>query len=90
MESVRVTDSTGGFRLATLFFGSAGQINYLVPEGTADGLAKVSVEMSGEEMASGTVQINPPLPRTLSGRGEVDVTLTVDGLPANVVTVSIQ
>ena len=31
-----------------------------------------------------------PLPRSLSGRGEVDVTLTVDGLPANVVTVNIQ
>ena len=188
--SVRVTDSTGGFRLAPLFFVSAGQINYLMPEGTAAGLAKVSVERSGQEVASGTVQINSvapalfsadasgqgpaaasflrvdsegsrtpaeltfdrdtrvsipidlgaegdqvflllfgtgfrgftsevragvggesvpvlgalpqgqfvgldqvnlgPLPRSLSGRGEVDVTLTVDGLPANVVTVNIQ
>ena len=188
--SVRVTDRTGGFRLAPLFFVSAGQINYLMPEGTAAGLAKVSVERSGQEVASGTVQINAaapalfsadetgqgpafasflrvdsegsrtpealtfdrdtrvsipidlgaegdqvflllfgtgirgftaevgsevggesvpvlgalpqgqfvgldqvnlgPLPRTLSGRGEVDVTLTVDGLPANVVTVNIQ
>ena len=187
--SVRVTDSTGGFRLASLFFVSPGQINYLMPEGTAAGLAKVSVEVSGQEVASGTIQINAvapalfsadasghgpaaalflrvdsdgsdppvrtfdpdtrasipidlgpesdqvflllfgtgirgftsevgaavggesvpvlgalpqgqfvgldqvnlgPVPRTLSGRGEVAVTLTVDGLPANVVTVNIQ
>ena len=187
--SVRVTDNTGGFRLAPLFFVSPGQINYLMPEGTATGLAKVSVEISGQEVASGNVQINSvapalfsadasgqgpaaalflrvdsdgsdppvrtfdpdtrasipidlgpesdqvflllfgtgirgftsevgaavggesvpvlgalpqgqfvgldqvnlgPLPRSLSGRGEVDITLTVDGLPANVVTVNIQ
>ena len=187
--SVRVTDSTGGCRLASLFFVSPGQINYLMPEGTAAGLAKVSVEISSQEVASGNVQINPvapalfsadasgqgpaaasflrvdsdgfrsqaltfdadtrasipidlgaqddqvflllfgtgirgftsevtaavggesvpvlgaqpqgqfvgldqvnvgPLPPTLSGRGEVDVSLTVDGLPANVVTVNVQ
>lgn len=32
----------------------------------------------------GVDQINALLPRTLSGRGEVDVALTVDGKPANV------
>ena len=64
--SVRVTDSTGGFRLAPLFFVSAGQINYLMPEGTAAGLAKVSVERGVQEVASGTVQINSVAPALFS------------------------
>ena len=64
--SVRVTDSAGGFRLAPLFFVSAEQINYLMPDGTAAGLAKVSVEMSGQEVASGTVQINSVAPALFS------------------------
>ena len=39
----------------------------------------------------GLDQVNlGPLPPTLSGRGEVNITLTVDGLPANVVTANIQ
>ncbi|MCP4249222.1 MAG: hypothetical protein GY778_19435, partial [bacterium] len=31
-----------------------------------------------------------PLPASLAGAGEVDIVLTVDGLPANTVTVMIQ
>jgi uncharacterized protein (TIGR03437 family) len=38
----------------------------------------------------GLDQINALLPRTLSGRGEVDVALTVDGRAANVVRINIK
>jgi hypothetical protein len=41
--SVRVTDSQGQARLAQLFFVSPGQINYLVPAGSALGWAWVEV-----------------------------------------------
>jgi uncharacterized protein (TIGR03437 family) len=44
--------------------------------------------------ASGFVgldQVNlGPLPRSLAGAGEVKIALSVDGVPANVVTVNIQ
>ncbi len=41
---VSVTDSAGVERPAPLFFVSPGQINYLVPAGTAPGVAKVQVQ----------------------------------------------
>ncbi|MBI3934880.1 MAG: hypothetical protein HY316_09310 [Acidobacteria bacterium] len=39
---------------------------------------------------AGLDQVNVALPRSLAGRGEADVLLTVDGLPANTVTVNIR
>lgn len=38
----------------------------------------------------GLDQINLLLPRSLAGRGEVDVSVNVDGLPANIVKISIK
>jgi uncharacterized protein (TIGR03437 family) len=38
---------------------------------------------------AGLDQVNIPLPRTLIGRGVVDVVLTVDGQPSNVVQINI-
>ena len=35
-------------------------------------------------------QVNVMLPRSLAGRGNVDVLLTVDGLYANIVTINIR
>ena len=64
--SVKVTDSTRTERLAALFFVSASQINYLIPEGTETGLALVNVERDGQVVASGTVQINPVAPALFS------------------------
>ena len=64
--SVRITDSSGGFRLAPLFFVNAEQINYLVPEETSEGLALVAVEIGGQQVASGTVRINPVAPALFS------------------------
>jgi len=52
------------------------------------------VGVAGPVPAPGFVgldQVNlGPLPRSLAGAGEVEIALTVDGLPANVVTVNIQ
>lgn len=42
--TVTVIDSTGTSRLAPLFFVSAGQVNYEVPEGTAPGIAHIVIQ----------------------------------------------
>ena len=58
--------------------------------------AKVGGENAGVEYAGpqgefvGLDQVNVLLPRSLAGRGEVDVVLTVDGKTANTVTVNIK
>ncbi|MEK7830734.1 MAG: SMP-30/gluconolactonase/LRE family protein, partial [Acidobacteriota bacterium] len=41
--SVKVTDSAGTERLASLFFVAAGQVNYLIPPGTALGAATATI-----------------------------------------------
>ena len=38
----------------------------------------------------GLDQANVRIPRSLAGRGDVDVVLTVDGQPANVVRVNVK
>jgi uncharacterized protein (TIGR03437 family) len=48
------------------------------------------VEYAGEQGAAGLDQVNVVLPRSLAGRGEVDVVLTVEGQAANTVRVNIQ
>ena len=39
---------------------------------------------------TGLDQVNLRLPRSLAGRGEVDVVANVDGVPANVVRVAVK
>jgi uncharacterized protein (TIGR03437 family) len=56
-RSVKVRDSVGAERLAPLFFVSPGQINYLVPSGTAAGLATVTVNNGDSIVATGLVSI---------------------------------
>lgn len=55
--TVTVTDSGGTARPAQLFFVSPGQINYLIPAGTALGTATVNVESGAGASATGTVEI---------------------------------
>ncbi|HMV48878.1 MAG TPA: hypothetical protein PKD31_14065, partial [Blastocatellia bacterium] len=43
-----------------------------------------------QDSFAGLDQINARLPRTLAGRGEVDIVVNVDGLAANVLKVSIK
>ena len=59
---VRITDSEGTQYLAQLFFVAPGQINYLIPEDAAPGLALVIVEIDGQEVARGTLRINDVAP----------------------------
>ncbi|MGH9802612.1 MAG: hypothetical protein ACRD82_19780, partial [Blastocatellia bacterium] len=85
--------------------GPPGEQVYLILFGTGERglstLAAVSLKVGGTDVpvlfvgvAPGFVgldQINAgPLPRSLAGRGEVDVVLTVDGKAANTVKVSIK
>ncbi len=55
--SVRVKDSAGVERLASLFFVSGGQINLQIPPGTANGSATVMVLGGGGAISVGTIQV---------------------------------
>src|SRR5260370_12285177 len=52
--SVSVTDSAKASRLAPLFYVSPNQINFVVPDGTATGMATVTI-MNGEPMPPSTM-----------------------------------
>jgi uncharacterized protein (TIGR03437 family) len=54
---VKVTDSLGVERLAPLFFVSPTQINFAVPNGTADGAARITVWNNGAIVSTESVQI---------------------------------
>ncbi|MFN0107571.1 MAG: PQQ-dependent sugar dehydrogenase [Blastocatellia bacterium] len=70
---VTVTDSAGTNRNAPLFFVSPTQVNYLVPAGTANGNATVTITNWNGVVSRGAVQINPVAPGLFtansSGRG---------------------
>ena len=64
--TVKVTDSNGVERLAPLFFVSPSQINYLVPDQTAEGLATVTITNTQGKSAKGLLQINATAPSIFS------------------------
>lgn len=70
---ITVTDSAGTNRAAQLFFVSPTQANYLIPAGTASGIATVTITSWSGALSRGTVQINPVAPGLFtansSGRG---------------------
>ncbi|MDQ2900089.1 MAG: hypothetical protein M3Y07_09845, partial [Acidobacteriota bacterium] len=55
--TVRVKDSAGVERLAPIFFVSPGQVNYLIPAGSAAGMATITIGQ-----ATGSVPINSIAP----------------------------
>ncbi|MBI1761408.1 MAG: choice-of-anchor D domain-containing protein [Acidobacteria bacterium] len=55
--TVRVRDSVGVERLAPLFFVSANQINYQLPQGTAVGAATLTIASGDGTVSTGTMQI---------------------------------
>ena len=60
--AVRAQDSAGTERAAQLFYVSPSQINYVVPSGTATGLATITVTTQGQTTAAGTLQIDTVAP----------------------------
>ncbi len=59
--SVRITDNKGVERLAGLFFVSPNQINYLLPAGLAEGIARVTVTANGKT-SIGLIDVAPIAP----------------------------
>ena len=59
---VLLTDSMGVEHLASLFFVSANQVNYLVPGTAASGSATVRIESEDGAVSSGSINIEFPTP----------------------------
>lgn len=68
--SVRVTDSAGQMRTAPLFFVSPGQLNFLVPAGTAQGLARLEIVRDGRTVTKGQMIVDPVSPALFSANGD--------------------
>jgi uncharacterized protein (TIGR03437 family) len=59
---VKVRDAAGTDRDAGLFFVAPSQINYVIPEGTGNGTATITVRRSGADVAQGTLTIESVAP----------------------------
>lgn len=55
--TVRVRDNNGVNRLAPLFFVAPAQVNYLIPAGTANGAATITITAGDGSISVGTVNI---------------------------------
>ncbi len=87
--TVRVRDGAGVERLAPLFFVAPGQVNYLVPLGTAAGEAEVTVTSGDGAVSIGKVRIAPVAPglfaANANGQGvaaAVALRVRADGTPS--------
>lgn len=60
--TVLVKDALGVERLSQLFFASAGQVNFLVPTGTADGSATITVISGAGKVSIGSTRISTVAP----------------------------
>lgn len=63
---VAVRDSLGTTRYAPLFYAGPGQINFLLPGGTAPGQARINVTTGIGEAAAGVIEIEPIAPALFS------------------------
>ncbi len=81
--SVSVVDSTNITHLAQLFYVSPGQINFLIPETAAVGVARLRVMNDGEQVAEGDLSIVESSPAIFtvasSGNGLAAALTTYDG-----------
>jgi uncharacterized protein (TIGR03437 family) len=104
-EPVAVYDpARGAFTARPIAFGSPGEELYLVLFGTGirslSSLAGVSALIGGSAAEviyagrqfefAGLDQINLRLRPELAGRGEVEIALTIDGRPVNMVTINLK
>jgi uncharacterized protein (TIGR03437 family) len=55
--ALSVTDSAGTTRAAQLYYAGPAQINYVIPNGTADGAATVTVTEGAQTLATGAIQV---------------------------------
>ncbi|MGH9936258.1 MAG: heme-binding protein, partial [Blastocatellia bacterium] len=82
--TVRVIDSAGVQHSAPLFFVSAGQINYLIPEQVAPGAAQLIVNNGAGVISQGQLQIAGSSPAifttSFNGRGFPVALTTLDGV----------
>jgi uncharacterized protein (TIGR03437 family) len=88
-EPVPIDLGPEGDQLALIIYGT-GFRNNTGPGGVTATIGGVTSQVLYASVAPGFVgldQANLTLPRTLAGRGPVDVVFTVDGQPANTVTV---
>ncbi|MGE0127945.1 MAG: SBBP repeat-containing protein [Blastocatellales bacterium] len=64
--TVQVKDSAGQVRLAPLFFVSPFHVNYLIPAGTANGTAEVTITSAAGAISKGTIQASLVAPGVFS------------------------
>ncbi len=83
--TVTVTDARGAMRPASLYFVSAGQINFVVPTGTGPGPAVFTVTNADGVQSFGTVDIAPVSPAfyTMNQNGSGVVAGYVQVVPAS-------
>ena len=67
--TVSVTDSAGTARLAPLFFVSTGQVNLLLPQGTAPGFATVRITSADGTVTSSAFNVSAVSPAIFSLNG---------------------
>lgn len=81
--SLRIVDGAGASHQAPLFFVSAGQINYLIPDGVAIGNAQITITSGTGATSTGQSQIAEASPAlfttTYNGRGLPVALTTFDG-----------
>jgi len=66
---VIVKDAAGNTREAQLYFISANQINYVVPDQTSAGTATVTMTKNGQTVGSGAIQVAPIAPGIFAANG---------------------
>ena len=64
--AVNVTDSQGVTKQAPLFFVSPSQVNYLLPDGLANGIASVTITNRAGEVSRGSLLLNSIAPSIFS------------------------
>jgi uncharacterized protein (TIGR03437 family) len=74
--SVTVRDALGVSRPAPLLFVSPGQINHLIPAGTASGVATITVQSGNGQTSTGSIQVAQVAP------GIFTANQSGDGVPA--------
>ncbi len=68
--TVKVKDSAGAERDASLFFVAPAQVNYLLPANTATGPALVTIKSGDGKVSSGTILVSPVAPGLFSANAD--------------------